>query len=94
MTQDEAFVVLLTPATSFEARVVLGVLESSGIQAFGPSGMLMDEVAMSQALMNSGTEIRVRAGDHQAAESALARAKEAGELLDREDFDPGSPAGS
>jgi hypothetical protein len=94
MPQDLDLVVLTTPATAFEAKVILAVLEDAGVAAYGASGLLMDEFAMSQALMNVGTEIRVRAADRESAAAALAGAKKAGELLDQEGFDPGPPAGS
>jgi len=94
MTQDEDLIVLRTPATAFEARVVVGVLGSAGIPSYGATGLLADEFAMSQALMNVGTEIRVRAADRDRAEAALAAAKAAGELLEQDGFDPGPPDGS
>lgn len=94
MSQDEDLIVLRTPATAFEARVVVGVLGSAGIPTYGATGLLADEFAMSQALMNVGTEIRIRAVDRDQAEEALAAAKDAGELLDQDGFDPGPPDGS
>lgn len=94
MTQDEELIVLCSPATAFEARVVVGVLGSAGIPTYGATGLLADEFAMSQALMNVGTEIRIRAVDRDQAEEALAAAKDAGELLDQDGFDPGPPDGS
>lgn len=94
MTQDEDLIVLRTPATAFEARVVVGVLGSAGVPTYGATGLLADEFAMSQALMNVGTEIRVRAADRDRAEAALAAAKDASKLLDQDGFDPGPPDGS
>ena len=88
MKQDLDLIVVATPATSFEAKVVVAVLESAGIPTYGPTGLLMDEFAISQALMNVGTQVRVRATDRARAERALAAARQAGEDLEQEGLDP------
>lgn len=65
--------------TGFEARVVVAVLADAGIQAFTPDGLLADEFAMSQRLMNlQGVDVLVRAEDAEAASEALAEARAAG----------------
>ena len=65
--------------TGFEARVVVAVLADAGIQAFTPDGLLADEFAVSQRLMNlQGVDVLVRAEDADAASQALAEARAAG----------------
>lgn len=78
-TDDRGPVAVHRARTGFEARVVVAVLADAGIQAFTPDGMLADEFAMSQRLMNlQGVDVLVRAEDAEAASAALAEARAAG----------------
>jgi hypothetical protein len=78
-SNDRGPVAVHRARTGFEARVVVAVLADAGIQAFTPDGMLADEFAMSQRLMNlQGVDVLVRAEDAEAASAALAEARAAG----------------
>ena len=75
----------------------MGVLVYLGFKVTHPhvDGQgLADEFAMSQALMNVGTEIRIRSADRGRAEEALAAAKQAGAELSEAGEDPEDPEGS
>ncbi|MGA1524685.1 MAG: hypothetical protein ACO4CZ_12030 [Planctomycetota bacterium] len=76
---DQGPVAVHRARTGFEARVVVAVLADAGIQAFTPDGLLADEFAVSQRLMNlQGVDVLVRAEDADAASQALAEARAAG----------------
>ena len=94
MSKPDDLIVFARPSSAFEAQVVAGVLESAGVPTYGPTGLLADEFAMSQALMNVGTEIRIRSADRGRAEEALAAAKQAGAELSEAGEDPEDPEGS
>ena len=94
MSKADGLIVIARPSSAFEAQVVAGVLKSAGIPTYGATGLLMDEFAMSQALMNVGNEIRIRAADRDRADEALAAAKQAGSRLAEEDGDPGGSGAS
>ncbi|MHC5063369.1 MAG: putative signal transducing protein [Planctomycetota bacterium] len=73
----------------WEAQIILAIMEDAGIPAFIPGGLLTDEFAMSQQLMNlTAVKIRVPADRLEDAQAALAAAREAGEMLN-EDSDTG-----
>ncbi|MBK8975076.1 MAG: hypothetical protein IPM29_04065 [Planctomycetes bacterium] len=82
-TGDE-WVVLRVARSGFEARVIGAVLEDAGIPHQSDGGDLRtDEFAMAQKLMNAaGSTVRVPARLREAAERALAAAREAAELLE------------
>jgi hypothetical protein len=76
---DQGPVAVHRARTGFEARVVVAVLADAGIEAFTPDGLLADEFAVSQRLMNlQGVDVLVRAEDAEAASVALAEARAAG----------------
>jgi hypothetical protein len=82
----------------FEARIVVAVLEDAGIPAFVPGGLLTDEFAMSQRLMNvQSVEVHVPGDRLDEARDALAAAKASGEALEAEDrgavSEPRNPTG-
>ncbi len=85
----DQLVVRVTAKTTFEMGGLVGILKGAGVPVYANTGLLSDEFASAQALMNMGTEIRVRSADRQRAEAALRVADEASALLDSEDFDPG-----
>ena len=73
------FVPFRTARTPFEARVIAVVLESAGIPAMTPDGMLADEFAASQRLMNlQSVKVLVPRARLAEAEAALAEAKRVG----------------
>lgn len=90
----EDIVVFMNAKSPFEAKIVQSVLEGAGVRAFVPGGMLTDEFAMSQRLMNLQTvEIRVHKDQLSLAREALQAAREAGEAMAAEgDEDAGTAA--
>lgn len=74
--------------TPFEARVIAAVLEAAGIPASTPDGLLADEFATSQRLMNlQNVRVLVPRARLADAEAALREARAVGEGLDDE-FEP------
>ena len=70
-----------------EARVIAGVLKEAGIPCFVGGQNLTDEFAISQMVMGvAGVNIEIPAASAEAAEEALAQAREAGAKMD--DADP------
>lgn len=66
----------------FEAKIIAAVLDDAGIPAFVASGMLADEFALSQRMMNlQGVKVQVAEENLEKAEEALAAAKRSGEEL-------------
>jgi len=76
----------------FEAKIIAAVLDDAGIPAFVASGMLADEFALSQRMMNlQGVKVQVAEENLEKAEAALAAAKRSGEeLLKDVDTDDGA----
>lgn len=75
-------VTFLEARSAFEARIVVAVLGDAGIPAYAPGGLLLDEFAMSQQLMNlQGVAVQVPADRLQEAQEALAAAKATGESM-------------
>lgn len=73
----------------WDARIIVAIMEDAGIPAFIPGGLLTDEFAMSQQLMNlTAVKVRVPADRLEDAQAALAAARAAGEMLS-EDSDTG-----
>ena len=71
--------------TPFEAQVIAGVLRDAQIEVYVASGLLTDEFAVSQRLMNlQGVAIRVRREDLDRANEALEAARAAGRQFDEE----------
>ena len=88
MTDSEALDLLAfgSATTPFEAQVIAGVLRDAGVPAYVSGGMLTDEFALSQTLLNlQQVEIQVLRCDLGRAQAALAAAKEAGKQLDSDD---------
>ena len=74
--------------TPFEARVIAAVLEAAGIPASTPDGLLADEFATSQRLMNlQNVRVLVPRARLADAEAALLEARTVGEGLD-DAFEP------
>ena len=68
--------------TPFEARVVAGVLDDAGVPHFVEGGVLADEFATTQRMMNlQSVAVRVPETHLDAAREALEEARKAGELL-------------
>lgn len=68
-------VTIRSASTPFEARIFAAVLEGAGIPCYVDSGLLNDEFAMSQQLMNQlGVRVRVPAALRQEAEEVLTAA--------------------
>ncbi len=89
MSEHPNIAVLITAKSPFEAKIIASILLSENIPAYVGSGMLTDEFAASQALMNlQSVEIKVPADRLEDARKALADADAAKELLEREDFNP------
>ncbi len=83
--------VVRTAKSPFEADVLVSILEQAGIPALRSGGMLTDEFAMTQQLMNvGGVEVRVPGDRLEEAMQVLKEADEAGLALD-DSFDPGPP---
>lgn len=86
MTDTNAPVLLTTARTNFEAKVIVSVLAGEGIPAFHATGNLMDEFAVTQAMMNlQGVEVLVAAASLERAKAVLAAAREAGKFIDADD---------
>ncbi len=83
MASPESFVEFRQARTPFEAKVIAAVLQDAEIPVLVPGGgMLADEFAVSQRLMNQqGVSVRVPADRVADAEAALAAAKRSGEQL-------------
>lgn len=76
-------VVFKTARTPIEAELIRGVLNSAEIPAFVEGGMLNDEFAMSQRLMNIGAvTIKVPRSRLAEAHAALAEARESASEVD------------
>ena len=79
---------LVQAKSPFEAQVIVGVLHAAGVAAYVQGGLLADEFAMSQQLMNlRSVAVQVPAAQAELGRQALAEAHEAGELLSRIDED-------
>ncbi len=77
---------LKTAKTPFEAQVIAGVLRDAGIKVYVAGGLLTDEFALSQQLMNlQSVAIRVQRSDVDRANEALEQAKEAGRQFDEDE---------
>lgn len=73
----------------WDARIIAAIMADAGIPAFVAGGLLTDEFAMSQQLMNlQGVQVRVPRDRLEEAQAALAAAREAGKQLS-EDSDTG-----
>ena len=83
-------VVLFTTARSpLEARIIVAVLADAGIPAFVPGGLLMDEFAVSQRLMNVlSVEVYVPGVHLEGARAALEASRRAGEAMADDDSEP------
>jgi hypothetical protein len=71
--------------SAWEAQIIAAVLADAGIPAFVAGGLLTDEFAMSQRLMNlQNVEIQVPYDRVDDARDALAAARDAGKMLDED----------
>lgn len=80
------FTVLLRARNHLEAELVVGVLKADGILAHVPGGLLADEFAVSQRLLNlNAVDVLVPAARAADARAALERARAAGAAMAQED---------
>lgn len=90
MTEHPEIVLLMTAKTTFDAKVIAGVLNGAGIPVFIGGNLLNDEFAVSRALANvSQVDLYVQATRLEEARQALREADESARLLDDPSFDPG-----
>ena len=92
MTEHPAPALLVTARSTFEADILIGILEEAGIPAYRAGSQLTDGFAMSQQLMNTqGVQVFVPGDRLEQAREAIAQSEEAGKLLAEdtdEDEDP------
>ena len=70
-----------TARTPFEADIIVSILNGAGIPAYRPGGLLVDEFAMSQQMMNlQGVTVYVPANRLEEAREALAEADAQGQV--------------
>ena len=87
---DMEYEFLREARSGFEAQVLAGILRSAGIPAYVEGGMLVDEFAATQQLMNlQAVRILVPASSLDRARAALDEAAAAGKLLDGDVDVPG-----
>ncbi len=83
MESDNKPVRVAESCGSFEAKVLVGVLQAAGIRALTSTGPLMDEFAMAQAMMNN-VDVFVAKSDLERAQAAIVEAREAGKFLEED----------
>jgi hypothetical protein len=92
-TDHPELVVFREARNPFEARIIAAVLEDAGIPVFVAGGMLADEFALSQRMMNlQSVAVQVPKDRLADAEQALAAARAGGEALVQDEVDVGAPA--
>ncbi len=83
---DESLVVVTTASDDNEAQLIAAILRGNGITAIVEGSSLMDEWAVSQRIMGQiGVQVKVPSGSLEKAQEVLAKAKESGEEMSREE---------
>ncbi|HTE04940.1 MAG TPA: DUF2007 domain-containing protein, partial [Planctomycetota bacterium] len=79
--RSQDLVPLMQAHSRAEAAVVLSLLQSAGIPSYLDGRLLMDEFALSQALLGLKSEISVHPSDIERAHLLLEEARETGRDL-------------